>query len=461
MANHLLRRKPILWFAVALLLFSIWHGPMPWQAAEAPSKPGKLLAHMYDSSFPQGTENYSSCFMASDGRVYYVLDTDRIEVGAQMYSLDPSTGSIRHIGDLTKAVGEEGSRAIPQGKSHVQFVESNGKLYFATHIGYYQRLKYVGKQITPTAPGYANYLGGHFLSYDLSTGKFEEFAKAPPGEGIIAMTMDPQRRRLYGITWPSGLFLWYDLKTRELKNLGPVSGQAENGTGANWQMLDRCLSVNPEDGSVYFTITTGTIFRYRYETDSIEQVLGSSLDKDHFGSWEEVNKPDCMGYNWLVALWSPAFRGFYAIHGKSGYLFRFDPSSQEVEVLTRMVSDATRKSGMYDQSDFGYLGFAVGPSGQALYHLTGAPQESQGGRINADSNQKSTGDSALDLVTYEISSAKLIDHGVVELENGERPFDAQAIAIGKDGMIYAVAAVKQGLHARRDLISFHNPVPNP
>jgi hypothetical protein len=168
-----------------------------------------------------------------------------------------------------------------------------------------------------------------------------------------------------------------------------------------------------------------------------------------------------MGYNWLVALWSPAFRGFYAIHGKSGYLFRFDPSSQEVEVLTRMVSDATRKSGMYDQSLWGYLGFDAGPSGQTLYHLTGARQESQGGRTNADSNEKSTGDSALDLVTYEISSAKLIDHGVVELENGERPFDAQAIAIGKDGMIYAVAAVKQGRHARRDLISFHNPVPNP
>jgi hypothetical protein len=240
-----------------------------------------------------------------------------------------------------------------------------------------------------------------------------------------------------------------------------VAGQAENSTGANWQMLDRCLSVNPEDGSVYFTITTGTIFRYPYDTDTIEQVLGSSLDKDHFGSWEDVNKSDCMGYNWLVALRSPAFRGFYAVHGKSGYAFRFDPSSQEIEVQARMVSDGTRKSGMYDQSDFGYLGFALGPSGQTLYHLTGAPQKSRAGRTNADSNQKSTGDWALDLVTYEISSGLLIDHGVLELENGERPFDAQAMAIGKNRMVYAVAAVKQGHHSRRDLISFRNPAPNP
>jgi hypothetical protein len=168
-----------------------------------------------------------------------------------------------------------------------------------------------------------------------------------------------------------------------------------------------------------------------------------------------------MGYNWLVALWSPAFHTFYAIHGKSGYLFRFDPASEEVEVLARMVSDGTRKSGMNDLSDFGYLGFAVGPSGQTLYHLTGAPLKGQADRTNADSNERARRGSALDLVTYEISSEKLIDHGVVELEDGTRPIDAQAMDIGKDGMIYAVAAVRQGRHERRDLISFHNPVPNP
>ncbi len=461
MVNQVLRRKPILWFAVALLFLSIWRGPKFWQAAEAPSTPGKLLARMYDSGFPQGIENYSSCFVASDGLVYYVLDTNRIEVGAQMYSLDPSTGKIRHIGDLTEAVGEKNLHAIPQGKSHVQFVESNGKLYFATHIGYYDHLKYFGKQISPTGEGYANYPGGHFLSYDLSTGKFEEYGKAPAREGIIGMTMDPQRGRLYGLTWPSGLFVWYDLKTREMKNMGPVAGQAENGTGANWNMLDRSLAVNLEDGSCYFTISSGSIFRYRYDTNTIEQVLGASLDKDAFGNWLDVNRSNCMGYNWLVALWSPTFHTFYAIHGKSGYLFRFDPASEEVEVLARMVSDGTRKSGMNDLSDFGYLGFAVGPSGQTLYHLTGAPLKGPADRTNADSNERARRGSALDLVTYEISSEKLIDHGVVELEDGTRPFDAQAMAVGKDGMIYAVAAVRQGRHERRDLISFHNPVPNP
>jgi hypothetical protein len=461
MSYLLRRRRQILLFALIFSFLMLWPGRVLWQAAPAPAAPGVLVAHMYDSGFPQGQENYSSCFVASDGRVYYVLDTNHIEVGAQMYVLDPSTKTVRHLGDLTEAVGEKNLHAIPQGKSHVQFVEANGKLYFATHLGYYDHLKYFGNQVAPTGEGYGTYPGGHFLSYDLSTGKFEEYAKAPAREGIIGMTMDPQRGRLYGLTWPSGLFLWYDLKTHEMKNMGPVAGQAENGTGANWNMLDRSLSVNLDDGSCYFTISSGTIFRYRYDTNTIEQVLGTSLDREHFGCWADVNRSNCMGYNWLVALWSPDLHAFYAIHGKSGYLFRFDPRAEEVEVLTRFVSDGTRRSGMNDLSDFGYLGFAFGPSGKTLYHLTGSPVKGTTDRTNADSNERARRASALDLVTYEISSEKQIDHGVVQLEDGSRPIDAQAMAVGKDGMVYAIAAVGRGHRSRRDLISFKNPVPNP
>jgi hypothetical protein len=54
-----------------------------------------------------------------------------------MYSFDPAKETIEHLGDLTEACGEKELKAVPQGKSHVRFVESNGKLYFATHLGYY------------------------------------------------------------------------------------------------------------------------------------------------------------------------------------------------------------------------------------------------------------------------------------------------------------------------------------
>ena len=413
--------------------------------------PGSLQAHMYDSGFPQGTENYNACFCASDGHVYYVLCSSSVEIGGQMYSLDPSTGKIRHIADLTEVVGEKGLHAIPQGKSHVNFVETEGKLYFATHVGYYENLKYMGKQKISTAPGYLTYPGGHFLAYDLSTGKFQVFAKAPQGEGIIAMTMDPQRERLYGLTWPSGLFLRYGLKTRELKNLGPVSGEAENGSGPSFEMLDRCLVVDPRDGSVYFTRANGAIVRYRYDTDTVETVQGCDLKKDFFGCMNPSNTDGDMAYHWLQALWCPAGGAIYGIHGKSGYLFRFDPPSRQVDVLARMISDASLKTGMYDRTVYGYLGFTLGPNGQTLYHLTGASLAREGVRDTE----------ALDLVTYQLSSGQCADRGVVTLENGDRPFQAQSLAVGKDGMIYTVAFVGERGHSRMDLISFHNPERTP
>ena len=44
-----------------------------------------------------------------------------------MYVLDPAVGKPRHIADLDEATGHKGSRAIAQGKSHVNFVEVSGQ----------------------------------------------------------------------------------------------------------------------------------------------------------------------------------------------------------------------------------------------------------------------------------------------------------------------------------------------
>jgi hypothetical protein len=54
-----------------------------------------------------------------------------------MYSFDPKTDKIEHLGDLSEICGEKDMKVVAHGKSHVNFVESNGKLYFVTHLGYY------------------------------------------------------------------------------------------------------------------------------------------------------------------------------------------------------------------------------------------------------------------------------------------------------------------------------------
>ena len=86
----------------------------------------KITAKVYNSGFALGHDSYNAMGTGSDGRIYYVLSSDNIDQGAKMFCLDPKTQEIKELGDLTEACGEKGSKAIPQGKSHVNFVEANG-----------------------------------------------------------------------------------------------------------------------------------------------------------------------------------------------------------------------------------------------------------------------------------------------------------------------------------------------
>jgi hypothetical protein len=162
-----------------------------------------LCGRVFDSGFPLSHDTYNGITAASDGRIYYILCSDDVAIGAQMYCFDPSSGNIRHLADLTKACGEE--NAVCQGKSHVPFVEANGRLWFATHIGYYDIIE--GKEMPGAPPnGSLPYPGGHILAYDLTTGAREDFGIPIPGEGILTMGMDTGSSQVYGLTWPQGRF---------------------------------------------------------------------------------------------------------------------------------------------------------------------------------------------------------------------------------------------------------------
>lgn len=406
---------------------------------------GKLTARALNSDFPLAHDTYNGIACASDGKIYYVLCTESIDTGAQMYSYDPAADKVQHLGDLTEAAGEKGMKAIPQGKSHVTFVESNGKLYFATHVGYYTIVD--GMERMGIAPkGYKPYPGGHFLSYDLASGKFENLASAPTEQGIITMNMDTKRGRLYGISWPNGYFLRYDLATKELKNLGPIAGAGESGKGPTYRTICRSMTINPEDGSVYFSNAEGAIQRYSYERDAIETMKGDDLRKDYFGLYDPSSSSS-MAYNWRQIFWYPAEKAIYGVHGNSGYLFRFDPAAQRVDVLDRITSEPSRRSGMFDQFSYGYLGFTLGPDGHTIYYLTGGPIYENGQRVAGKSGSakgESKGRENLHLVTYDIPQRKCTDHGPIFLGDGLAPSYVNSIAVGKDGSTYAISRLASG-----------------
>jgi hypothetical protein len=414
--------------------------------------PHKLIAQPVNSGFEPAHDSYNGVSCASDGRIYYVLCTERPEVGAQMYSYDPATAKVKHLGDLTAACGEKGSNAVCQGKSHVNFIEADGKLYFATHIGYYTPGA-GGRDVMGVPPaGMKPYPGGHFLSYDLRTGKFENLAVNPNRDGIISMTMDVRRGRLYGLTWPTGHFLRYDLGRRELRDLGPIPGQSPDAPV--YRAICRAPIVYPDDGSVFFTTVDGLIIRYDYQHDALSVVEGEDMKKDYFGLWDP-DKPGHMGYNWRQVAWYPPERTIYGVHGNSGYLFRFDPRALRIEVLDRITSMPSKRSGMYDQFSFGYLGFTLAPDGRTIYYLTGGPIYMGGKRVEGKKETakgEAKGLENLHVITYDIPARKYTDHGPVFYENGRPPTYVNTCAVDKQGAIYAVARVTEKGGTRGDLI---------
>lgn len=434
--------------------------PKPLADNQATSKPAlKLIAQTFNSGFSLAHDTYNGISTGSDGKIYYVLCSDVIDTGGQMYSFDPRSSKIEHLGDLTEACGEKDLKTIVQGKSHVQFVESAGKLYFATHLGYYTSVNGMEATGIPTA-GFKPYPGGHLLSYDMISGKFENLATGPHQEGIIDMNMDVKRGLIYGLTWPTGYFFRFDLAKKEMKDLGPVTGQGEAGRGPAFRTLCRSIVINPEDGTAYLTTSEGTILKCPVGQDKVETVQGENMKKDYFGLYDPSSAGN-MGYNWRQAVWYPAGKMFYGVHGNSGYLFRFDPSVPRVEVLDRITSEPSKLSGMFDQFSYGYLGFILGPDGHTLYYLTGGPIYVDGKRVMGKATTamgEAKGMENLHLVTYDIPTSKYEDHGPIFYPDGQRPLYVNSIAVGLDGDVYALARITEKGKTRSDLIRIPNPL---
>jgi hypothetical protein len=429
------------------------------RAAVTEPAPARLQADIVNSGFSEAHDTYNGISPASDGHIYYVLSSEKAAIAAQMYSYDPGSQAVKHLGDLTEACGEKDLHAISQGKSHVRFVESDGKLYFTSHLGFYSIIDGMEKPGIPPA-GMQPYPGGHFLTYDMSTGKYQSLGIAPGHEGIIAFAMDTRRKRLYGLTWPTGRFIRYDIPQREVKDLGPVSEQGENGKGPTFRTICRSLTVDPTDGAVYFSTSDGAIHQYHYDSEAIDIVRTDDLKKDYFGLYDPSSAGH-MGYNWRQTFWYAPGNAIYGVHGNSGYLFRFAPAAGQVEVLGRITSEASQRSGMFDQFSYGYLGFTLGPDNQTIYYLTGGPVYQNGRRVRGKESTakgESKGLEDLHLITWHIPTSRYIDHGPIFFASGQRPNYVNSIAVGKDGAVYALSRVSEDPHAITDLIRIP-PVP--
>lgn len=417
-----------------------------------------IKAKVYNSNFKLSHDTYNGMHAASDGLIYYVLCSQSIDEGGKMYSFNPQTEEILLCGDLTEACGEKDLKTIPQGKSHVNFTESDGKLFFSTHIGYYSIVEGMEKMGIPPE-GYLPYPGGHLLSFDLKTKKFKDYTIAPHKEGVLTMSMDTQRNIIYGITWPSGYFFKYAVDTGKMTDFGKISMDGENGKEGRFRSLCRSIAIDPDSGKAYFSVSEGTILYYNPDTDQICSVTADNLKKDYFGVYD-LATPGHMGYNWRQVFWYAPHKCIYGVHGNSGYFFRFDPHTQKLEVLDRITSKASQQSGMYDQFSYGYLGLTLAPDQRTVYYLTGSPLFINGHRVPGKSNTargEAKGLENLNLVTYDLLTHRYQDHGSIYFDDGSIPLYVNSIALGGDRHVYSLARVNGMEGVRTELIQIPDP----
>ena len=418
-----------------------------------------LIATPYNSGFAHAHDTYNGLSAAGDGKIYYILCSELMDVGGQMYCFDPNTAHIAHLGDLSEMCGEKDRKTVAQGKSHVNFFESNDKLYFSTHLGYYSIVDDMEVPGIPT-DGYGRYRGGHLLMYDMKSKKAESLGIPHEGEGILTMAMDTKRDMIYGLTWPGAFLFRYDVKKQEMSDLGSFTGKAESGKGNDYRVICRSIGIDPRDGSAYLTNAEGDIMRLGSGQNRWEIVEGANMRMDYFGKYS-VYTAGSMAYNWRQVFWHHAEEVFYGVHGNSGYLFRFDPSRPGLEVLDRLTSLPSQRSGMFDQFSFGYLGFTLGPDKRTIYYLTGGPIYLKGKRVTgkeAISRGAARGLENLHLITYDIPTASYCDHGAVFYPDGQRPLYVNSIAVGDDGTVYTLARITENGHTRTDLIQIPGPV---
>ena len=100
------------------------------------------------------------------------------------------------------------------------------------------------------------------MVYDPKTDVVTDLGIALKGNGLLTMTMDPKRGRLYAVTYPQAHFLYYDLATGKTTDMGQVQ---------NWDAVGRTLAVD-DLGRVYGCWGRGRLYRYDPEKDAIENL---------------------------------------------------------------------------------------------------------------------------------------------------------------------------------------------
>lgn len=129
---------------------------------------------------------------------------------------------------------------------------------------------------------YKDYKGGNLLVYDPKTGdndvylpehkaKVKELGIAVPGNSIYALTINSEKNKIFGISYPDAVFFEYDIKKNTFKNHGPwLTEKSYAGPERSWRSVPRSFLSMP-DGKVFSSGDNGLMHWFDPVTGKINE----------------------------------------------------------------------------------------------------------------------------------------------------------------------------------------------
>lgn len=257
-----------------------------------------------------------------DGKIYGgVTGRDRLA-----FRYDPQTDTLEDLGLVVP-----GHHKIHHGIGK----GPDGKIYMAT-----------GHRYSDGAPEYVylDYEGGRLIEYDPATGCFTDFGVMIPNEGTFSMAVDPERGRVYGVTYPSNRFWTFDIESRRAEDKGHIGPSLSHSIGVD------------AEGNVWGSYGAGRLFKYDLSEDRLIKTR-ISLPGENQNLDSIVLAPNGVLYGG-TGDW---FRSGYE---QGGYLFAFHPKEGRTRYLGKPAVEGRIPT------------LALGTDGRTIYGCTGSTEAS-------------------------------------------------------------------------------------
>lgn len=183
---------------------------------------------------------------------------------------------------------------------------------------------------------YKNYEGGHIYLHDPEEGdadvylpeakaKVTDLGVAVANNSIYAMSINHEKDKIYGISYPDAIFFEYNITSKSVKTYGEWQQmKSYPGPERSWRAVARSL-VCMEDGKVYSSGDNGLMQYFDPQTKTISQTM-MRIPGEY---WETQN------YNGYPVVEQLIAKDGQTVYGSSsdGFIFRMDMANQRLYVL--------------------------------------------------------------------------------------------------------------------------------